>query len=170
MHLNQGLSVGGSRVEEGTEMRGVAALIFIAIHPLKQWQWIKVAVWFHSSNLGYHHFFQAVPQSNQGGEIHINALSWFMTNHVQNAQCFPAVRGLCLIIFSITVQHYLQLICRELLGFFLNIMMCLLKGRSDPDRQKQSLVPFWAGKRPLWNSWLHLNPWIQNKPCLIGHT
>ena len=33
--LNQNLSVGG-RVEKGTEARGIAALIFIVIHPPKQ--------------------------------------------------------------------------------------------------------------------------------------
>lgn len=109
LHLNQNLSVGG-RVEEGMELRGIAALIFIAIHPPKQWQHIKVAKWFHSSNLVYHHFFQALPQSRQGKEIHITALFWFMTNHVQNVQYFPEVKVLWLIIFSVTVQHYLQLI------------------------------------------------------------
>lgn len=109
LHLHQSLSVGG-RVEEGMELHGIAALIFTAIHPPKQWQHIKVAKWFHSSNLVYHNFFQALPQSRQGEEIHITALFWSMTNHVQNVQYFPEVKFLWLIIFSITVQHYLQLI------------------------------------------------------------
>lgn len=173
LNLNFHLSVGG-RVEEGTEILRIAALIFIAIHPTKQWQHIKVAVWFHSSSLVYHHFFQVVPQSNQGGEIHIS-LCWFMTKPVQGVQSFPEVRVLS---FSIALLHYLQLICTEIFVFIVFSFPFYIKWNNETmsvHRKKRlehteiQPLPFCASRVPLFVKLMFVNR-VRSRNIYLGNT